>query len=209
MSDHVVPHFHNDAGVSVIEIGSQEFMCVGANPPFDHPHVFLDLGNDNEIICPYCSTLYRFAADLAAARPARRMRPKDKVAGTSGGCRAQNIVLVPDRGRTAALRSPTKASRHRLGRRTAGGIRRRPSLCRRPSRSGRTSAAMVRPRRTPEAINIERRGRVARSPAAARERPPSRRRTHWGAPPDMQGSLQAAVRTIRTSNCGSAASSRK
>jgi uncharacterized Zn-finger protein len=71
MADNVVPHFHNDAGVPVIEIGSQEFMCVGANPPFDHPHVFLDLGNDSEIICPYCSTLYRFAADLAAgeARP--------------------------------------------------------------------------------------------------------------------------------------------
>ena len=71
MSDHAVPHFHNDAGVSVIEIGSKEFMCVGANPPFDHPHVFLDLGNDNEIICPYCSTLYRYATDLAAgeARP--------------------------------------------------------------------------------------------------------------------------------------------
>jgi uncharacterized Zn-finger protein len=71
MADNVVPHFHNDAGVPVIEIGSQEFMCVGANPPFDHPHVFLDLGNDNEIICPYCSTLYRYAADLAAgeARP--------------------------------------------------------------------------------------------------------------------------------------------
>jgi uncharacterized Zn-finger protein len=81
MSDHVVPHFHNDAGVSLIEIGSQEFMCVGANPPFDHPHVFLDLGNDNEIICPYCSTLYRFAADLAAgeARPPECVL-KDKVA---------------------------------------------------------------------------------------------------------------------------------
>ena len=52
MSDHVVPHFHNDAGVAVIEIGSREFMCVGSNPPFDHPHVFLDLGNDTEIICP-------------------------------------------------------------------------------------------------------------------------------------------------------------
>ena len=75
------PHFHNDAGVPVIEIGSQEFMCVGANPPFDHPHVFLDLGNDNEIICPYCSTLYRFAADLAAgeARPPECVL-KDKVA---------------------------------------------------------------------------------------------------------------------------------
>ena len=81
MSDHVVPHFHNDAGVSVIEIGSQEFMCVGANPPFDHPHVFLDLGNDNEIICPYCSTLYRFAADLKAgeARPPECV-VKDKAA---------------------------------------------------------------------------------------------------------------------------------
>jgi uncharacterized Zn-finger protein len=81
MSDHVVPHFHNDAGVSVIEIGSQEFMCVGANPPFDHPHVFLDLGNDNEIICPYCSTLYRYAADLAAgeARPPECV-VKDRVA---------------------------------------------------------------------------------------------------------------------------------
>jgi uncharacterized Zn-finger protein len=71
MSDHVVPHFHNDAGVAVIEIGAREFMCVGAKPPFDHPHVFLDLGGDNEIICPYCSTLYRYASDLApgAARP--------------------------------------------------------------------------------------------------------------------------------------------
>ncbi len=66
MSDHVVPHFHNDAGVSVIEIGSQEFMCVGANPPFDHPHVFLDLGDDNEKVCPYCSTLYRYDASLSA-----------------------------------------------------------------------------------------------------------------------------------------------
>lgn len=59
MADHVVPHFSNDAGVPVIEIGVREFMCVGARPPFDHPHVFLDMGDDGEIICPYCSTLYR------------------------------------------------------------------------------------------------------------------------------------------------------
>jgi len=56
-------------------------MCVGANPPFDHPHVFLDLGNDSEIICPYCSTLYRFAADLkpGEARPPECVL-RDKVA---------------------------------------------------------------------------------------------------------------------------------
>jgi uncharacterized Zn-finger protein len=72
MADHIVPHFHNEPGVSVIEIGAREFMCVGALPPFDHPHVFLDMGDDSEIICPYCSTLYRHdpALDPPAARPA-------------------------------------------------------------------------------------------------------------------------------------------
>ena len=71
MADNIVPHFHNEPGASVIEIGAKEFMCVGAKPPFDHPHVFLDMGDDSEIICPYCSTLYRFdpALDPHAARP--------------------------------------------------------------------------------------------------------------------------------------------
>jgi uncharacterized Zn-finger protein len=59
MTDHPVPHFHNDPGVPVIEIGAKEFMCIGATPPFDHPHVFCDMGSDNEFICSYCSTLYR------------------------------------------------------------------------------------------------------------------------------------------------------
>ncbi|MCC6778549.1 MAG: zinc-finger domain-containing protein [Hyphomicrobiales bacterium] len=72
MADQIVPHFHNDPGVAVIEIGAREFMCVGAIPPFDHPHVFLDMGDADEIICPYCSTLYRHDANLDAfaARPA-------------------------------------------------------------------------------------------------------------------------------------------
>ena len=72
MADHVVPHFHNDPGVPVIEIGTKEFQCVGAVPPYDHPHVFLDMGDASEIICPYCSTLYRHDNKLAAsaARPA-------------------------------------------------------------------------------------------------------------------------------------------
>lgn len=64
MADHHIPHFHNEPGVATIAIGAKEFMCVGARPPFDHPHVFLDMGSDSEIICPYCSTLYRFDASL-------------------------------------------------------------------------------------------------------------------------------------------------
>lgn len=61
-----IPHFQNDAGHPAIEIGVKEFMCVGANPPFDHPHVFLDMGSDSEKVCPYCSTLYRYNPSLPA-----------------------------------------------------------------------------------------------------------------------------------------------
>ena len=61
-----IPHFQNDAGHPTISIGVRKFMCVGANPPFDHPHVFLDMGDDDEKVCPYCSTLYRFDACLHA-----------------------------------------------------------------------------------------------------------------------------------------------
>jgi len=66
MSDHVVPHFHNSPGVATIRIGAREFMCIGAKPPFDHPHIFLDMGSENETLCPYCSTRYTHDPALAA-----------------------------------------------------------------------------------------------------------------------------------------------
>ncbi len=64
MAGNTIPHFQNDAGHPAIDIGVKEFMCVGASPPFDHPHVFLDMGSDREKVCPYCSTLFRFNAAL-------------------------------------------------------------------------------------------------------------------------------------------------
>jgi len=72
MAETIVPHFHNEPGVPVVAIGAREFMCIGAKPPLDHPHVFLDMGDDTEIVCPYCSTLYRLdrTLDPRAARPA-------------------------------------------------------------------------------------------------------------------------------------------
>ena len=65
MAESYVPHFHNTPGVPVIEIGAKEFMCVGAVPPFDHPHVFLDMGKESDIVCPYCSTHYVYNSRLA------------------------------------------------------------------------------------------------------------------------------------------------
>ena len=67
MADAVVPHFQNDVGVDTVVIGAHEFMCIGARPPFDHPHVFLDMGDDHEVVCPYCSTLYRLDSTLSPA----------------------------------------------------------------------------------------------------------------------------------------------
>jgi uncharacterized Zn-finger protein len=72
MSDHQTPHFHNDPGVPMVEIGAREFMCIGATPPQDHPHIYLDMGSEPEIVCSYCSTLFRYNPALHAneAKPA-------------------------------------------------------------------------------------------------------------------------------------------
>lgn len=66
MAKAVVPHFHNDDGVAQITIGVKKFMCVGASAPYDHPHVFLDMGDDSEKVCPYCSTLFRLDTSLGS-----------------------------------------------------------------------------------------------------------------------------------------------
>jgi uncharacterized Zn-finger protein len=64
MADHVTPHFHNQPGVAKVRVGAKRFMCVGALPPFDHPHIYIDMGDDVEAVCPYCSTLYAYEPSL-------------------------------------------------------------------------------------------------------------------------------------------------
>jgi uncharacterized Zn-finger protein len=65
MADHLIPHFHNQPGVPKIRIRVKEFMCVGALPPFDHPHIFIDMGEETEAVCSYCSTLFAYDPMLA------------------------------------------------------------------------------------------------------------------------------------------------
>jgi uncharacterized Zn-finger protein len=97
MTDMIVPHFHNTPGVAVIEIGAREFMCEGELAPFDHPHVFLDMGDATEIICPYCSTLFRYdpALDSHAARPAECAIQESGVRSQESGVSNQSN-LTPD-----------------------------------------------------------------------------------------------------------------
>ena len=67
MAQTLVPHFVNDVGVDRIKTGVKEFQCMGATPPEDHPHVYLDMGQESQIICPYCSTIYEYDDTLEAA----------------------------------------------------------------------------------------------------------------------------------------------
>jgi uncharacterized Zn-finger protein len=64
MVDRSIPHFHNDFGLASIEVSVKEFMCTGVSPPFDHPHIFVDMGSDGEAICSYCSTRFVYDSEL-------------------------------------------------------------------------------------------------------------------------------------------------
>jgi uncharacterized Zn-finger protein len=80
MAASVIPHLANDLGVEKIFIGVKEFQCMGARPPFDHPHVYLDMGADGQVLCPYCSTLYVHDPRL----PATETDPKGSLVEAAG-----------------------------------------------------------------------------------------------------------------------------
>ena len=71
--------FRNDNGAKEIRIGLKQFKCIGASPPHDHPHIYLDMGNDEAILCPYCATLFRFDGCLNSreADPPDCLYPSD------------------------------------------------------------------------------------------------------------------------------------
>ena len=56
--------FQNNQGVVEIGIGVKEFKCAGATPPQDHPHIYLSMGDDDSILCPYCATKYVYRGYL-------------------------------------------------------------------------------------------------------------------------------------------------
>ena len=58
------PRLHNDRGVPEIRIGVREFECIGASPPHDHPHIYIEMGSDETILCLYCATFFHFDATL-------------------------------------------------------------------------------------------------------------------------------------------------
>ena len=56
-----IPKITNDKGLKTMTIKFKVFNCIGAKPPHDHPHIYLNFGRKKEIICPYCGTVYKFS----------------------------------------------------------------------------------------------------------------------------------------------------
>jgi uncharacterized Zn-finger protein len=59
-----LPKFRNDRAAPLVRVGAKEFNCIGVTPPDDHPHVYLNMGAAETLICPYCATRYRFDPHL-------------------------------------------------------------------------------------------------------------------------------------------------
>ena len=59
-----IPKFHNAQGCKDITIGVKKFACIGTLPPLDHPHVYLNMGQEAKTVCPYCSTVYLYEESL-------------------------------------------------------------------------------------------------------------------------------------------------
>jgi uncharacterized Zn-finger protein len=59
-ADHApgLPSYQNEIGVGEIRISVVEFHCIGALPPGDHPHIYLNMSGKASIRCPYCATNY-------------------------------------------------------------------------------------------------------------------------------------------------------
>jgi|TARA_B110000881_G_C18048117_1_gene258239 uncharacterized Zn-finger protein len=60
MKNSKIPKITNDKGKKTIVVEYKKFKCLGAKPPHDHPHTFLDIGRKEDITCPYCGTLYKY-----------------------------------------------------------------------------------------------------------------------------------------------------
>ena len=61
------PGFITKSGCQWSRIGCHEFECIGDKPPQDHlTHIYLNMGDASEIVCPYCSTLFSVDPTLGA-----------------------------------------------------------------------------------------------------------------------------------------------
>ena len=52
------PEIKKDKRQEIEYTNSKKLSCNGLDGPLGHPKVYLDMGDKNQIICPYCSKLF-------------------------------------------------------------------------------------------------------------------------------------------------------
>jgi uncharacterized Zn-finger protein len=116
MAANSIPYFHNNPGAPRVRIRAKEFMCVGDLPPFDHPHVYIDMGDDVEITCPYCATLFAYEPHLKkACEPAEcELRP-ERVPELARQANDISVVTAPPRPELIAPAQPLTSAGAAMG----------------------------------------------------------------------------------------------
>ena len=51
--------------VETLEAEKKTVACDGGDGPLGHPRVFLRMGNDNQVECPYCGRLFIYRQRVA------------------------------------------------------------------------------------------------------------------------------------------------
>jgi len=46
--------------IEIIQTDKRSVACDGGDGPLGHPRVYLSIGPEDEILCPYCSRLYQY-----------------------------------------------------------------------------------------------------------------------------------------------------
>ena len=49
--------------VEIVQINQKTFHCDGVNKVLGHPRVFLNIGRENKVDCPYCGRRYVLKVD--------------------------------------------------------------------------------------------------------------------------------------------------
>ena len=52
------PEIKSEQNKDVEYVYPKKLSCAGVEGPLGHPKVYLDMGDDNQIVCPYCSKLF-------------------------------------------------------------------------------------------------------------------------------------------------------
>ena len=60
------PDIKDNTKSNIEIVSSKKVSCDGGGGELGHPKVYLEMGDENEIICPYCSKLFKIISNYNA-----------------------------------------------------------------------------------------------------------------------------------------------